>query len=124
MWKVRLALYMLHSRHTRVRGWTSLTPHVGIRWRWSPSYPSHFPPNETTPMYALNRMLVGPYSPTRPSGGAKHLLSLPGSEPRIVQVVIHQLWHLGSVTDTEGRRNINAATNSQSSYFLIETKEG
>lgn len=68
------------------RGQISLA-HVGIRWRWSPSYPSHFPPNEIIPQYPLNRMLVLPQSPTGPSGEAKHLLSLPGSEPWIVQLV-------------------------------------
>jgi hypothetical protein len=32
--------------------------------------------------------------------------------------------HPGSVTGAEGKTNINDATKSQSSYFMIETKEG
>ena len=48
-------------------------------------------PMKPPPQYPLNRMLVGPQSPTGPSGEEKHLLSMPGSEIWIVQLVICQL---------------------------------
>jgi hypothetical protein len=69
------------------RGQTSLTPHVGIRWRWSPSYPSQFPPNETTPPLSTEQDTGWAPEPNWAFWGSETSLSLPGSELWIVQLI-------------------------------------